>query len=429
MNDHSVAAPIATAAPASPASVPPQSVAGEWRAGWTAVLASLAGVTFCILHFYSLGVMIAPLTAAYGWSKSDITAAPAILAIINFFSAAPVGRLVRRVGVRRVAIPGFICYCLALAGFGLAGPSLWTWYAHWLLLGFALPFTSNSVWSLVVATRFDRSRGLALAVALCGTGIASAIAPIAVSYATAHFGWSAAYGLLGAAGLVIGLPLIVLLLRDINVAGPSTGVRSRAANPAIPGLYFREALATRQFWILTTASAIIGVGMPTLMVHFVPIGIHDHMNPQAAAAASGLIGVAAIIGRLTTGVLMDTLPGRFVAAVLFMVPALACVLLVNAHGSVLEMSIAALVIGLATGAEFDVLGVLVSRYLGMRDFAAIYGQIVAVFGLGVGFGPVLGSLIYDYFGSYLPLLSGLGIAFFIPAALALFLGKPAYQTV
>ena len=41
------------------------------------------------------------------------------------------------------------------------------------------------------------------------------------------------------------------------------------------------------------------------------------------------------------------------------------------------------------------LAVLVSRYMGMREFAAINGQVAAVFGLGVGFGPALSSVVVD----------------------------------
>jgi MFS family permease len=411
----------------------PASVAEEWRLGWRAVAASFVAITFSILHFYSLGVFLVPLTKAYGWTKSEITLAPTIIATLNFFAAAPIGRLASRIGVRRVALPGFVGYCLALAALGLAGPRLWTWYALWAVFALCAACSSNSLWSLSVATRFNRSRGLALAVALCGTGVAGAIAPIAASTATRLFGWSAAYGLLGASGLIIGLPLIYWLLprgpaRIPAAAGPRTAPGPEdEGTEALPGFTFREALATRYFWILAFASGVLGIGVPTLMLHFVSIGIQMHMTANQAAAAATFIGIAAILGRLATGLLMDTLPGRFVACGLFAVPSIACLLLLGAHGAVGAMSVAAFVIGLCAGAEFDVLAVLVSRYLGMREFAAINGQIVAVFGLGVGFGPMLGSLVVDHFGSYDILLEGLAIAFLLPSAAVLLLGAPLFR--
>jgi predicted MFS family arabinose efflux permease len=400
----------------------------EWAANWKAVLASAIGICFTILHFYTLGVFLGPLVAKYGWTKSDITIAPTISSVLYFFVAARIGRFASKVGARRIAIPGFVAYCCGLAMLGFAGPSLWTWYALWFLLAIAQPFANNNIWCLAVANRFSRSRGLALAVALCGTGVASAIAPYATSVAIARYGWANAYHLLGLTALVIGLPLIYWLMpRGAPVAAVQAIAASADSTTDLPGYTFREALRTRPFWILVFAAAVLGYGMPTLMLHFVSIGTGNHIPPRDAAAAAGLIGVAAIVGRLTAGVLLDTLPGRFVAAVMFAFPAVASIVLLNVHGSIVTLSIAAGVIGLCTGAEFDVLAVLVSRYMGMREFAAINGQVASVFGLGVGFGPALSSMVYDHFGSYTQLLSGLAIVFLLPASAVLFLGAAKFH--
>lgn len=403
-------------------------IAREWRENWRAVLAASVGICFTILHFYTLGVLLVPLSEAYGWSKTAITAGPTISAVMYFFIAARVGRFASRVGVRKVAIPGFAAYCFALAMFGFAGPSLWTWYALWFLFGLLYPFANNNIWCLSVASRFDRSRGLALATALCGTGVASAIAPYATSLALERFGWANAYHLLGLTALVIGLPLIYWLMPR---SAPAAAAGSPAKAPgdatlALPGHTFAEALRDPKFWILVFAAAVLGFGMPTLMLHFISIGIQNNITASEAAAAAGLIGIAAIVGRLTAGVLMDTLPGRVVAGVMFAAPALACIILLNVDGSLTTLAIGACVIGLCTGAEFDVLAVLVSRYMGMREFASINGQVASVFGLGVGFGPALSSVVVDWSGSYALLLTGLGFAFLLPAALVLFLGKPAF---
>lgn len=403
------------------------SAAREWRENWRAVAAASVGICFTILHFYTLGVMLGPLSAAHGWSKTAITAGPTISAVVFFLIAARVGRFASRVGVRNVAIPGFAAYCFALAMFGFAGPSLWTWYALWLLFALLYPLANNNIWCLSVASRFDRSRGLALAIALCGTGVASAIAPYATALALARFGWANTYHLLGLTAFVIGLPLIYWLMPR---TAPAMAARKPGAGDstlALPGFTFREALRQRPFWILVFAAAVLGYGMPTLMLHFVSIGIQNQISAQDAAAAAGLIGVSAIVGRLMAGVLLDTLPGRMVASVMFAAPALACLILLNVDSSILVLSIGACVIGLCTGAEFDVLAVLVSRYMGMREFASINGQVASVFGLGVGFGPALSSVIVDRAGSYGPLLTGLAFAFLLPAISVLFLGKPEFH--
>jgi MFS family permease len=393
----------------------------EWRAGWPVVLAGAIGIGVTSMHFYSLGLLVQPLTDAFGWSRAQITSGPAIVAVINLFIAARIGRLVDRIGVRKVAIPGYVAYCLSLAALGAAGAQAWTWFALWALVGISYAFAGASLWALAVASRFDRSRGLALAVALCGTGLIGAGTPVLGSIVLTRFGWQATYAMLAGTALIAGLPLLLRFLhsaRDLDLKRPEAA----EAAVELPGLDYREALASRRFWMLAAAAALIGAGIAGLIVHFIPMAIQRGIAPEAAARAGGLIGAAAILGRLVTGTLMDHLPGRLVGGALFLLPMVACLLLWAGAETLEVMIFAALIIGFATGAEFDVLAVLVSRYLGMRSYAAIYGLIAALFGIGVGFGPAIGGALFDSFGSYQSMLWFLAGVFMAAAALLFLLG-------
>lgn len=394
----------------------------EWRTGWPVVVAGAVGIGVTSLHFYSLGLFIQPLGTAYGWSRAAISSGPAIVAMVNLMIAARIGRLVDRVGVRRVAIPGYVAYCSGLGLLGLAGPSIWSWYALWVLLGLGYSFAGASLWSVAVASRFDRSRGLALAVALCGTGVAGASTLVFGSRVLDRFGWQATYAALGCTVLILGLPLLLAFLhsaRDLQLQRPSGGM---SAPVEAPGLSFGEALRHARFWMLAISAMLIGGGVAGLIVHFIPMGIQRGIAPVDAAAIAGLIGMAAIVGRLITGALMDYMPARLVGGCVFLLPVLACFLLASGISAMPLMMATAVIIGLATGAEFDVLAILVSRYLGMRAYAAIYGQIAALFGIGVGFGPTIGGALFDMFGSYEPMLWFLAALFAIAAALLFLLG-------
>ena len=65
-------------------------------------------------------------------------------------------------------------------------------------------------------------------------------------------------------------------------------------------------------------------------------------------------------------------------------PAVACGLLLGMPSSPLALAIAALLIGLAAGAELDVIAFLTSRYFGMRSFGEIYGVQLMFFAVGSG---------------------------------------------
>jgi predicted MFS family arabinose efflux permease len=59
----------------------------------------------------------------------------------------------------------------------------------------------------------------------------------------------------------------------------------------------------------------------------------------------------------------------------------------------------------------------------MRAYGAIYAQIVATFGLGIGFGPAIGGALFDQTNSYRMLLLILGGLFVIPSLLSFSLGR------
>jgi len=66
---------------------------------------------------------------------------------------------------------------------------------------------------------------------------------------------------------------------------------------------------------------------------------------------------------------------------------------------------------------------LVSRYFGMKNYAAIYGFLYGFFAVGAGFGPVIFGKFYASTGSYDTILHYAMIAFLVGSFPLLFLGK------
>jgi MFS family permease len=67
--------------------------------------------------------------------------------------------------------------------------------------------------------------------------------------------------------------------------------------------------------------------------------------------------------------------------------------------------IGAIMCGGGIGAEIDIMGFLLSRYFGMRNFGKIYGLVFAAFNLGTGFGPAISGWTFDHYKSYTPILT------------------------
>jgi MFS family permease len=168
--------------PPAPAARDPLPGLGEWRTNWRIVLVSTVGVGMGGIHIYSLGTFIIPLSTAFGWSRAQITSGLSIVSLFSVIFSAFVGLLIDRVGPRRIAIPGVLAFCSAVALLSTTGSSIWNWWLLWILVAASIQLAKATVWTTAIATRFARNRGFAIALVLSGAGISTALTPPYVAF-------------------------------------------------------------------------------------------------------------------------------------------------------------------------------------------------------------------------------------------------------
>lgn len=396
--------------------------AAEWRAGWSLPLVSAIGYAAGIAYLYSLGVFIEPLEQEFGWSRVAVTSGLTIVSALFVFLAPFTGMFIDRWGARRVALPGMIFYCVALAGLSLASSSIWSWWGLWVFVGLGALCVQAAVWTAAVVSRFDRSRGLAMAITLCGAGIGSAITPIMGQYYIAELGWRGAYVAIGVTFALLSLPLIFFFFHDSADKAAASGATASRDRSNLPGLEVREALLSSRFIRIALISLAVVTAMTSLLVHAVPMFVAGGLDKATAAAAAGFIGIGSIVGRLTGGVLLDRISGALVGAVAFSLPILVSFLLIHFDGQATTAFAIAFLLGLSLGGEVDVLAYLTSRYFGLRNFGTLFAIIVALQTLALGLGPLIAGFVYDRYATYEPLLFGLMPVFAVAAIMVATLG-------
>lgn len=394
----------------------------EWRRAWPLPFVSAIGYGVAVAHIYSAGLFIAPLEQEFGWSRAAITAGLTVISVISVVLAPAMGGLIDRVGARRIGIPGMVFYTAALAALSLTGSSLWMWWSLWVVLAFATLMVKATVWTTAVASRFDRSRGLAMAITLCGAGVGSAVLPILTSRLLTEFGWRGAYVALGLILAVVSIPLLLPFFRDAK------DERRRRPDPAAAqhvasGLSFRAAIRSSQFVKLALVSYLSVTAITGLLVHFVPILTSKGFDRTTAAGIAGLVGIGSMVGRIGTGYLLDRINGSLVGAIGFSLPIVVLVALGEAAAMPWVAAPAAFLFGLTLGCEVDVLGYLASRHFGMRAFGALFGSMVGLQSLAVGTGPLLAGYIYDTTGGYQAALIGFVPVFIASSMLISTLGR------
>jgi MFS family permease len=370
----------------------------------------------------SFAVFLKPVTAALGWTRGEMSSAPLVTIFFTLLAQPLLGRLVDRFGFRRIMLPAFVLFSLAMASLSLIGPQIWIFVA---IYGTAQFFGASSgplAYSKCVAMWFDKNRGLALGVATAGAGFGTVVMPLLAEYLITHQGWRFAYFALAMISGVVGCIVVALFIREppnYRSAGPRSA-------PAVPGLTAGE--AARKSWRFWTLGAIFLLGGITIngtLAHSVALLTDRGWTPLLAASAYSASGAAAVLARFVGGWCLDRLFGPYVAAFCMLLAAVGMALLWS-HAAGAAPVLGLLCLGVGLGLEIDAMGFLISRYFGLKSFGAIYGVLFPAFTVGVALGPAAMGITFDRVHSYDPALAVFFFLLLVTASLLSILGPYTY---
>jgi MFS family permease len=397
-------------------------VESEFGRSWPIVLAGALGFGLGLsgLPFYTVGVFVDPLMHAFGWKAAEVQSGLLVMLWSTIFLSPAAGWAVDRFGSRRVASLSVLLFGLAFMALSLIGPDITMFRLLWFVVAVAGAGTLPLVWGKVVSLRFSRKRGLALGLVLAGSGFTGFLAPPLAEALIRAFGWRAAYAGLGALPLLIALPVVVTVLPRQPSISPMNG--SIAQPRPLEGASLAQALASPRFWVIAISIGIVAAACSGCISNLIKILV-AHGQPRGSAVwIASMVGVFVVAGRAASGALIDRLWAPGVAAAFLAAPAAGCLLLVYAPHGLIWAGIAAMLIGLAAGAEFDLLAYLLAAYFGLRRYGAIYGSASAVFGFAAGAAPFVFAAVFDRTGTYDAVLIGAAATFALGGASLLSLG-------
>ena len=364
------------------------------------------------ISVFAFGIFIKPLEAQFGWSRAALSGATALCGLLSAIALPFVGLLIDRVGVRRPLMVAIGLFAANVAAVGLSDS------LFWFQLLIALTGITGAAQGPIgyvrsISSYFDRRRGLAIGIAMSGVGLGTALVPVYAQWLIEHFGWRVAYAGLGLAILVLAWPMVFAVIREPPNANRAPAL-SGGVVTAIPGLSLQEVLALPMFWLLAGAVLLVSVAVNGSLVHVVPMLADRGWSPGNASSVMVAAGLAGMIGRLVAGFLIDRIFAPHVAMVFFLLA------IGGVYGLSTQLYVVpgAIGVGLAAGAEVDMIGFLVSRYFGLKSFGQIYGLLFSIFTIGAGLGPYLVGVTFTAFQSYDKALLGLGCL--LAAAIACF---------
>jgi OFA family oxalate/formate antiporter-like MFS transporter len=386
--------------------------------GWAIAIASALGIGFGVSVYLpaTTGLLVGPLGRDLHWTPPQIYLALTFATTSTILIAPFLGSIVDRFSARRVIALSFLLEALLIAScHNLDGDIRW-FYARYAAFALLATGTTAIGYSALLSRWFNRRRGLALGIALAGLGAGGVFWSLLGQWLLQHCGWRDAFLYMAGVVAVIILPIQILVLRDnpesmgLEVDGAMRTLGSAAAPPsASPGrllaqlpdrdLTLRQVLGHGLYWLMMVTFFLVAAASYGVMLNVIPLLERQGATPQYAAAAQASIWSVLVFGRIITGWLMD----RFFAprvAQAFLVPPMVGVAMLAVGVSGPSAFVAAMLVGLAAGAEVDVLAYLVSRYFGLRHFGAIYSTYFAVYAVGTSAGPVFTAWMAARTGSY-----------------------------
>lgn len=379
--------------------------------GWRVVAACFVVASFGWgLGLFGSSVYLQAVTAEHGWAVAEVASAITLFFLVSAAVQRSVGRAIDRLGPRPVLSLGTLSIAAGVALIGQA-TAPWQLYPCFVLVGIGWSTLSTTGISATVAPWFERHQGRSITLAIMGASVGAILGVPLLLLALRQLGLAGGLAAAALAAVLVLLPLVGTVLR---VRGPAELGLRRDGDAAPP-----DAAGAAAAPLPRAARGGGRVLLPTATIGFalaltVQIGFITHhlalAEPLLGAAGAGWLisatGLVAFAGRLVLARIVDAVAVRRLATGIMLLQALA-LLAIALWPSVPVLVAASLAYGYGIGHVTTLAPVVVRREFGAAAFGATYGSAATAIQLASAFGPALFGLLRDGFGGYGP---GLAIA-------------------
>ena len=380
----------------------------------------------------SPSVLIHPLEAEFGWSRTLIASAVS-MNLLLFGIAAPLsGFLIDRFGPRKVMIGS-----LSLLIVGVSGTMMMTqFWQFFLVWGVIVGLGAGGVGSVLTATVGNRwfvaKRGLALGILGSASSTGQIIfLPLFMAMIT-YAGWRLGSMALIIVALIL-LPLIFLFMRDdpsevglepygsgdpkATAIGGAASLRGMSAKNAT--ITAKEVVTHPTFWLLAASFFVCGGTANGLIgTHLIPHEIEIGIPQIAAASLLGIMGALNMVGTIFSGWMIDKVQPQRWLALVYALRGVSLLFLPFVHDFT-GLVFFAIVYGLDWFATVPPSMAITADTFGRQNVGKVYGWIFMSHQIGAAIMASAAGAIRTWLGDYqFAFLSG-GVIAIIAAGLAL----------
>ena len=377
---------------------------GKMFYGWWVVV-GLFFSTFCgAWGRFILSVCGPAISRDTGWSTSDIMLSLTIALFVYSIAVLIVGRLVDKIGGRRVITIGSICL---MVGFALLSMSneLWQIYiVHGVLLAIAVSMTHTVPVQGLGRKWFIKRSGLVGGLLIGAFSISTAILSPVLTQSAATIGWRTTSLIAMAFGAVVLLfALFVIRNTPESMGLRPYGAEEETSDKDAPieevNIPPNKAIRTVPFWGLCLAFGLIGIPIQGLLTNLIFWGEATGMEPGSAGLVLTAYCLPAIFAKLIWGTLGDKYGKRKMQ----IIGQVLCIIVMLASWLWVESTLSLFILGVAFGLVYGNIALLIpymGDIFGRKSIGTLTGYVTAAHGLFGAIGPFLWGKIFDVTGTY-----------------------------
>ncbi len=376
---------------------------------------------------YSFGVFFNPMLNEFGWTSAAVSGAYSLAFLLLGMASIVTGRITDRFGPKMVLMVGGFIFAL---GYILMSQISTMWQFYLIYTGMIAVGLSSSFVPLMstVVRWFVKRRGLMIGIVSSGVGVGIVIIPPLATQLISFYGWRTSYIVVGIAALVLVIPAALLLKRDPGEVGQlaygAGEVEVNNMSSDASGLTLRQAVRTRQLWLLWVTFLFAGFGIQMILVHIIPHVTGLGISAATAAIILATVGGFNTAGRVIMGGAADRIGSKPVLLISTIVISASFFWLLVARELWMFYPFA-VVFGISYGGFLALLSPVAAEIFGLKAAGVLLGFLHFGMTIGETAGPVVAGGIYDVTGGYYPAFLIGGIIAAIGVILTLMV-RPAF---
>ncbi len=357
-----------------------------------------------------ISLFLVPVTTDLNITRAQFNLCLSISAVVGIVASLVVGKLLDKYNARLIGSISIGIIVLDLAGWAFVR-HLWQMYILAFITGFCVLAGTRLLISVLITNWFDRKRGLAVSLALMGSGFGGVVLSPIISWMIINSGWHRTFLLLAVITLIASMPLTILTFRNhpysmglkpYGADEPSAKKNNKTADSPIQiDVGFKLVRKSSAFWMLMLGFVFMGMVNGGVIINISAQMTDAGHSPGFAAMILSVYMSSVIIGKISLGAVYDRF-GLIAGTVFGSITTLLGVISLLFSASSIGPYVFAVTFGFGTCLGTVAPPLMAVNEFGKKDIGTIVGIITAFEMIGTAIAAPVTGAVADHYGTYSP---------------------------